>query len=431
MRTISLVCLLFFYLPLTSQALLSLSEAVEIAIENNFSIELSQIDEAMAAKAVYRANAGYGPLIDLNANATGTVNNVNQNYIDGREVKRLGRVISPNANLSMSWTLYDGGGMQATMERLQEISAAASVETQLQMQGIVADVMATYYEIMRHKGRLQFLNTIIKYYEERLAITEERWHVGRGSKLDYLQSKTDLNAQLSQRTVAQNQLRNSKVSLNALLNREVDTDFDVEPEIETSSKYNLDDLRKLVVEQNWDLAYLEHLRKINLWAEKEVEAQKKPRVALRSTLGYSYLNTNAGFLLSNRNASWSTGLSAVWNIFDGQHRNNQLAISKLQTQYSEKQYDHVLQNILAELTAVYNQFETDQQLLHFERENQSLAEENLSISVEKFKLGDSSILEVNEAQRSYDIAADRLVDAQYNVKISELALLRLTGTLIR
>ncbi len=165
--------------------------------------------------------------------------------------------------------------------------------------------------------------------------------------------------------------------------------------------------------------------------EREIEAGTKPQVGLRSSLGYSYLNTNAGFLLSNRNASFSTGLSARWNIYDGKHLKNQIAIAKLQTQRTEKQYDWMHQQIIADLTTAYNQFMNDRELLVFERENQSLAEENLSISVAKFKLGDSTILEVNEAQRSYDTPVNRLVSAQYNIKVSELELLRLSGSLVR
>ncbi len=422
---------LFCFSPVTnSQELLKLDDAVALAISQNLGIAVSEIDRATAEKSVYRANAGFGPVIDLNANANGTLSRVNQNFIDGREVKRGGRTVSPNANVSLDWTVFDGGRMQATLDRLHEASMAASVETQLQIQDVVVQVMRAYYEIERQKERGNYLNTIIKYYEDRLRITEERWQVGRGSKLDFLQSKTDLNAQLSEQSLASNQLRNAKVVLNGLMNRDLHQDFEIENEAATNASYDLDSLIELVKNQNKELILLQRFRNINLLGEKEIEAGTKPQVALRSTLGYNYLNTNAGFLLSNRTASFSTGLSARWNLFDGKHRQTQLAIAKLQTQRTEKQYDQLYQQIITDLTTAYHQFINDQELLEFERINQTLAEENLSISVEKFKLGDSSILEVNEAQRTYDTAINRLVNAQFNVKISELELLRLSGSLI-
>ena len=413
-----------------SQEMLRLEDAIESAVANNLGIAVSQMDLEIAERSIYRSNAGFGPVIDLNATANGTVNRVNQNFIDGREVKRAGRSIAPNANISLDWTIYDGGRMQSIFDRLIVIGDAVNIETQLQIQEIVVAVMQAYYEIERQKERGNFLGTIIQYYEDRLRITEERWQVGRGSKLDYLQSQTDLNAQLSEQSNAQNQLRNAKVVLNGLLNRNLEHLFDVESRATTHAEYDLDSLIGLVDNLNRDLILLQKMKNINELTEKEIEANRKPQVLLRSSLGYNYLNTNAGFLLTNRTASLTAGLTARWNIYDGKHQQNQLAIAKLQTQRIERQYEELRQQIHTDLTLAYNQFRSDQELLEFEKVNQTLAEENLSISVEKFKLGDSSILEVNEAQRTFDTAINRLVNAQYNVKISELELLRLSGSLI-
>ena len=323
------------------------------------------------------------------------------------------------------------GRMQATLKRLQKISESVGVESQLTLQDLVTDVMTTYYDVELQKARVEYLDTIIGYYEDRLQITEERWHVGRGSKIDFLQSSTDLNAQLSERSVAQNLLRNAKVALNNLLNRDLNTPFEVTESGLLRDTYDLEVLMENARTENRELLMLDRLREISELEVEEITSTEKPTISLRSTLGYSYSNTNAGFLLSNSNASFSTGVSAIWNIFDGHHRKNQTAIARLNTERIDRQHDLLEQQILTDLTQAYNQFTADQELLTFERENEALAEENLTISIEKFRLGDSSILEVNEAQRTYSIALNRLVNAEYNVKISELELLRLSGALVR
>ena len=86
--------------------------------------------------------------------------------------------------------------------------------------------------------------------------------------------------------------------------------------------------------------------------------------------------------------------------------------------------------LVNDLSLTYNQYQTDKELLNFEILNREIALENLTISLEKFRLGGSTILELNEAQRAYDTALNRLVDAQFNIKLSELELLRLSGTLV-
>lgn len=428
-----------FFVPVISlflsfsmgQNALSLEQAIEMALSENYNVDIVELDQRMADQAVYRSNAGFGPVVDWNGNIGGTVNNVNQNFLDGRQVNRFGRSISPNTNINLGMTLYDGGRMQATLKRLQKISESVSVESQLTLQDLVTDVMTTYYNVELQKARVEYLDTIIGYYEDRLQITEERWHVGRGSKIDFLQSSTDLNAQLSERSVAQNLLRNAKVALNNLLNRDLNTAFEVTESGLLNNAYDLNQLIENAQVQNRELIMLDRLREISELEVEEISSADKPTVSLRSTLGYSYSNTNAGFLLSNSNASFSTGVSAIWNIFDGHHRKNQTTIARLNTERIDRQHDLLEQQILTDLTQAYNQFTADQELLAFEIANEELAQENLTISIEKFRLGDSSILEVNEAQRTYNIALNRLVNAEFNVKISELELLRLSGALVR
>ncbi|MCB0666089.1 MAG: TolC family protein [Saprospiraceae bacterium] len=431
-RTFHLFTLLFFIgTGISAQELLPLEEAVNLGLAQNLGIEVARVEQQSTEMQVYRSNAGFGPVLDLNANAGATVNRVQQNYLDGRVVDRFGRSLAPNVSLGLDWTVYDGGRMQATFDRLKELSNASSIETQIAIQDLVSQIIQSYYDVMRLKARVNFLNTVIKYYEDRLNITEERWNVGKGSKIDFLQSKTDLNAQLSERAIANNDFKNAKIRLNGLLNRELDIDFDVEEEVVFNADYSLPELMQTVDEKNQDVILLRKFHDISLISEREIEATRKPQVGFSSTLGFFYTNTNANFILSNQNASLNVGFNARWNILDGKHRHNQLAIARVNTHGLEKQEEDLLVRLHSQLTEAYNQYLSDKELLDFEEQNKELAEENLAISLEKFRLGDSTILELNEAQRSYDTALNRLVNAQHNIRISELRLLEISGQLVR
>ncbi|HMS68514.1 MAG TPA: TolC family protein, partial [Saprospiraceae bacterium] len=64
--------------------------------------------------------------------------------------------------------------------------------------------------------------------------------------------------------------------------------------------------------------------------------------------------------------------------------------------------------------------------LEVEETNKTIAEENLQISLEKFRLGGSTILDLNEAQQRYDAALNRYVDAYYDVRFAELEIERIS-----
>jgi len=422
--------ILLFPVAILSQERLTMNEAISIALEQNYGIKIAMLEQTADEMQVYKANAGGGFSLNWNANYTMTANNANQKFLDGRELRRWGRGFFPNTNLTANLPLYDGGRIQAIYDRLGLVSEFTSLESKVLVQNTVSAVMQAYFTIDRHKQTVDFLTTILKHYEERLNITEERWNVGSGSKLDYLQSKTVMNAQLSELSLAKNNLKNSKVTLNGLLNRDANIEFETETLNSVYPDFDLQELEELVQDQNQELLLMNKSIEISKKREEELEADRKPQIGLNGSLGYSYSNSNTGFLTSNSNIFGNIGLGAVWNLYDGHHRKNQIAISKINTEIVELQKENLEQQMINDLTFAYNQYNSDKELLNFEELNRTIAEENLSISLQKFRLGGSSILELNEAQRVYDTALNRLVNAQFSIKISELELLRLSGTLI-
>lgn len=428
---ITFLCFLLFCFDITfSQDVLTIDDAIQIALSENFDIKVAELEQKAQQMQVYKSNAGMGPTVDWNANLGVTGNRVNQLFIDGRVVNRFGRAISPSTNVSVGIALIDGGRAKAIYSQLGLLSQFSVLEGKVIIQNTIVNVLQAYYDISRHQQTLSYLETVIKYYEERLKITEQRWQVGRGSKLDFLQSQTELNAQLSEKVRAKNSLKNAKVLLNGILNRDLNIDFQIEEIATFKSDYDLSVLQDQVKLKNRDLILMQKSMDINLKREEELEAALKPQVDLRANLGYSYNNTNAGFLLSNQNLSLPINVSARYRIFDGQNRKNQISIAKVNTSIIEIQKENAEIQILTDLMLSFNQFTSDKELLSFEEENQKVAEENLSISLDKFRLGGSTILELNEAQRTYDASLNRLVNAKYNIKISELELLRITGSLV-
>lgn len=425
--------LFIFLLPavLQAQEILTLENAVGTALEKSYDIKVAKMQQDVAEMQVFKGNAGMLPRVDLNANVGSAFNEVSQKLSNGSEINRFGTSLAPTTNLAMSWTLYDGKRMYATLDRLKGQGQLSQVQTRQMMENTVVDVMQAYYEVMRQKQTVAFLQTIIKYYEERLTITQQRWEFGKGSKLDYLQSKTELNTQNTQLVQAKNAVKNAKVTLNNLMLRPADQDFDVQEVVGIMFDPTTEQLKSQARAANKGLQALRKSTDISLITQKEVAAAKLPRVTLNSSFGYSLSKTNAGLFLYNQNVGLNVGLGATWNIFNGEIVRRQIQTSKINTDILRKQEESLWVQLEADLMRAYNQYQTDKELLKLEEENNEVAEENLKISLEKFKLGGSTILELNEAQRSLNTSLNRLTNARYNIKISELQIMRLSGELVK
>jgi outer membrane protein TolC len=89
-----------------------------------------------------------------------------------------------------------------------------------------------------------------------------------------------------------------------------------------------------------------------------------------------------------------------------------------------------IQNKLNYYNAITN-FEAAKEALKLEEENILLAHENSVIAFERFRLAESTALELRQAQQSYVDAMTRLVSARYSAKTAETELLRIEGELVK
>ncbi len=425
------ILLLFIAQTSIAQEILTLENAVTIALEKNYDVKIAALQQSVAETQVFKGNAGMLPRVDFNSSAGGALNEVKQVLANGNETNRFGTNLQPAANVAFAWTLYDGKRMYAILDRLKNQSQLSQIQTRIAMENTMANVMAAYYEIMRQKQTVRFLETIIKYYEERLNITDQRWQFGKGSKLDFLQSKTDMGTQTSLLVQAKNDLRNAKVSLNNLLAREPNMDFDVQEAVALTFDPSQEELKTRARTANKTLQALRKATDITIIQQREAAALKLPRVTLNSTLGYSLSKTNAGLFLYNQNYGLNTSVGLTWNIFNGQITRRQIQTTKINTEIARTQEEDWIVQMENDLVRAYNQYQTDKEILKLEEEYNQVADENMKISLEKFRLGGSTILEINEAQRSLNTSLNRLTNARYNIKISELQLLRLSGELVK
>ena len=157
----------------------------------------------------------------------------------------------------------------------------------------------------------------------------------------------------------------------------------------------------------------------------------KPTINLNSSFGYNFNYNNAGLISNSQSTGLSAGLSASWRIFDGKVIKRNIETTKINAEILKLQREDLVTQLENQLTASFYQYETQKRLLELEQQNIATAQENLEISAEKFKLGASTILEINDAQTRYTTAINRLVTAEYNLRISKLNLLTLSGELVR
>ncbi|MBL0330563.1 MAG: TolC family protein [Bacteroidetes bacterium] len=188
--------------------------------------------------------------VDLQA-STGLANNATkQEFSSGLVVDKSGvQSNNINAGVYLTWTIFDGFKMFASHKRLNELESMGLLSSKILIENTLSQIIVTYYNVVRQKQLIKGLQENIKISEIRYEIAQTKLNIGSGSKLDVLQAKVDMNAQLSNLYKQQTTLAELKVYLNQIFARNAELEFDVTEEIPVEFKLKYEELKMKCTEQ--------------------------------------------------------------------------------------------------------------------------------------------------------------------------------------
>ena len=428
------LCLISF--AAQSQDLLSAKTAVANALQNNYEILLLRNDSALAALNNSYANAALLPRLNASTGVIFNNNNTRQKLADGTERKR-GGIRSNNlaAAINLNWTLFDGLKMFATKDKLSEFVRLGELNIKNQVINTVADVIKTYYGIVRQKQQLKAIEEQMGLNEARVAQAEKKLSTGLGAKPELLQAKVDLNAQKAARLKQITLIDLLKQQLNQLMVRNDKTFYDVADSIPYQKELLLSDIIASAEKNNPELQISKQSLHIAQLTLKERMAERYPTITFNSAYNFSKtenkLVLNNFTPLLNRNMGFNYGLGVSIPIFNSYNVKRQIKTAQLDIDYQNTVYDYQKWKMDIAISNAYSTYELQKRTLQLEEENILLAKENVYIASERLRLGVSSYLELRETQKSLEDAYNRLIAARYDTKVAETELLRLKGELVR
>ncbi len=426
---------LFLLSGLTAQTpdspLLSADEAVRIALANNYDITLARSDADIARLNNTRGNAGMLPTVDLVAGENVSLNAAQiQNLADGRLIEAYGALSNTvNAAVQLEWTLFDGGRMYITKKRLAELEALGQINLQTAVQQTTAEVLLAYYDIIRGIQQERALAEVIALNEERLRIAEARLAAGMAAQTDALQARIDLNQRRGDLLAQQTATLAAKRELNRLLARDPATPFSVDEGLKPAYTPDRDALLQKILAQNPTLLSLQKSADVAALAVDEARTLNKPRITGLGQFGGQRTDNAAGFLLNTTQFGLTVGAGLSIPLYSGGNYRRQVDVAKVQAQQSATRLDDQRLRVTAALDDQLVFFQTQRQLLDLEEENVKNARENLNVSTERFRLGQTNALETQTAQNSLEQALLRRNLALYNLKVGEVQLRLLAGEL--
>ena len=423
-------------IEVNAQQNMTLNEAIKTALKNSYDIQLVENSLAIAKNNNDIGVAGALPTVAASANNNKSLTTIEQKFADpARNTTKTG--VDGNTlsgGLTASILIFNGYRIMAFKDRLAMIEKQNGFLLQSQMQNTTAQVMQQYYNVVRQQAYLKTIEKSIEASQQRLDIVKTRQQIGVANQTDILQSNIDLNA-LQQGK--QNQLliiAQAKTDLARTINNKEDisSSLIINDTIQIDTKLNFDKGENSIamgVINNPQLAALSTQVKINQQLEKETKALMYP--TLRASTGYNVSSSSsaAGFSLLNENYGPFVGVNLSIPLYGGGAAKKNIANAKLNSQNADLQAQSLSKDIYTNAYKTFDAYKNSIEQLPIESENYGMAQSLLQLVMQKYQLGQATMVDVKQAQQSFENAGFRLVSLRYTAKVAEIELKRLSNQL--
>jgi len=409
----------------------TLQDCLLRGLESNLGLKVVRNDEQTAHNNATLANAGALPTLDLSAGykPLETLSD-NITYAASGEKTSSSNVFDYglSATAALNWTLFDGFKIQTNYRQLRLLEQRGETDTRLAVEDLIADIASEYYNYLQQIIRRSHYRYALDLSRERLRISELNYQTGRFSGLDYHLARVDFNADSAQYVKQQQAVRNSRIKLNTLMSNPNITQRITVPDstiavredliLETLWQQTLDANASLLrASQNTQYAELDY---------KKVTSRNYPYLKLNAQYATGFNHYGNSSYLKRDNQVISGGLTLGINLYDGnrrrERRNAALAIENRKLQREQAEID-----LHASLTTFWQAYNNNLQLLALQQQNLEIAESNLEIAMERYKLGEISGFDMRTVQKSLLDAEEKVLQVQYDAKLCEISLLQISG----
>ncbi len=415
-----------------SQELVKPSEAIALALEHNYGIQIANNNVEVAENNQSVLNSGYLPTLTGNAGATYNQDNLSADFSNGQSTTLNGAESSRyNAGISLNYTLFDGLGRYYDYKILKEEYNLTELQARETIENTVTQLLAVYYDVARRSENVKSLQETLNISKDRLTRSEYQFEYGQNTKLDVLNAEVDINNDNINIINANQNLINAKRDLNVVTGNTIVQEFEVDTTITFVLQLNKQDLLDKLYVNNVSIIQNEKNITINEFIIKANKSGYLPAVGLSGSYGWNENNNNAAsFVAVSTNTGLSAGVNLSWNIFDGGGTITRVKNARIDLENQNLQKEQIKLDIERNFNNAWDDYQNKLEIFKVQENNIRTSKNNFQRTEEKFKLGQVTSIEFRQAQ--FNLLRSELSrnEAKYDAKLAEVLVLRLSGELL-
>ena len=417
-----------------AQETLSLSQCLQMAVENNLSLQKSRNEIAKGKYSVSENQAKLLPQI----NAVASMNdnfNPPVSVTDGSAYGNPYNVTktlqyNASAGLQLQMPLYNQTLLTALditkmMDRINRLSYDKA------RNDLISQIAQMYYLAQSTAEQITIIKANITRMEELKNITDAFFDNGMSMAVDVKRVSINLENLKVQRDNAEAMLTQQINMLKYVIDYPADKTITLTPvDAASVEAVELTGLYESLPE-------LQLLQKQSELSEKQQKMIKQgylPSIMLTGNLTYSAFTDKFGnWFHSGPSNHWynSSGLGITLRIpvFDGLERRTKIRKARLDTENARLAYNDALKGLRTQYVNATNDLMNSRRNFTKQLDNYRLAEDVYAVTTDRYREGVASMTEVLQDEMQMSEAQNSYITAHYNYRVTALSLLKLTGQL--
>lgn len=427
---------------IAQEKLLSKTEAIALALEQNFGIKVAENTVEIADNNQDVLNSGFLPTLTGTANASYAEDNTTIEFpgqvdengisrpdldINNAETKRY------NAGINLNYTLFDGLGRTYNYKRLKEEYQLTELQARETIQNTILQLLSIYFEVARLSENEYAQKQALEVSKDRIKRAQYAFEYGQNTQLDVLNAEVDVTNDSIILLNTQQLLQNTKRDLNVVLNRDLSNAYEVDTLINFIPMLELQAMIDDVPMNNLVLLQTDRNLAINEYDIKVSKSGYLPVIGLTGSYGWN-LNQNPASAFFpgtiNNNKNFSVGAGLTWNLFDGGSTITRVRNAKIVYENQELLKKQVELEVARDIENALETYENRLMIYEIQEKAVITNQNNFERSREQYQLGRITSITFRQAQINLLTAQTTKNLAKYDAKLAELQLLQLTGQLL-
>jgi len=415
---------------LSAQTEMSVEDAIQIGLINNFDIQIARNNAEIAENNKTLGTSGLLPTLDANGGyqLSTSEQETNSPFSFGNSDNEIW-----SGQVQLNWTLFDGFKMFTDKKRYNQLADLGKYQARNLIENRVVSIMRSYFNLVQQEQLLDVAANTMAISETRLNKEKVRSELGSASSTDLLNARVSYNNDRAAYINRQLEVEIAKKELNIILGQEPTTENSVGNKIIiTPMDTEYDEILNLTREKNSNLIIARQHLEVAQQNKNLSRSSFLPRLLFNGNYSYADRTVDSktrGEVVTTQSTDKAAGLTLSWNLFNGFRNKVDEQNARIQVRNQELALRNEENRFAGIVREKYDTFLKRMELLELEEENVKASEQNLRLQEDRYQIGTSTSLEFRDAQVNLARAQNTLIVARYQVRISRLEIDQLIGNI--